>query len=152
MDPLTITAAGGMRARLESLDLLANNISNAATAGYKADREFYGLYVSEEAALAAADNRSDALTLPVVEKNWTDHSQGVVTMTGNSMDLALSGKGFFSVNGPGGPLYTRDGGLRISALGVVESRAGYPVRSEGGAPIKAEPGIPLEFKPDGSVF
>ncbi len=152
MDSLTITAAGGMRARLESLDLLANNISNAATAGYKADREFYGLYISEDAASDAADGGADALRLPVVERNWIDHAQGAVTLTGNSMDLALSGKGFFSVNGPSGPLYTRDGGLRVSALGVVESRNGYPVRTEGGGQIKAEPGIPLEFKADGSVF
>jgi flagellar basal body rod protein FlgG len=151
MDSLTTAAAAGMRARLESLDLLANNISNAATAGYKADREFYSTYVSAEAAQAAADSRADALTMPVIEKNWTDHAQGVVAMTGNPLDLALSGKGFFSVEGPSGPLYTRDGGFRLSPQGVVESRSGYPLRAEGGGRIRAEPGLPLEFKPDGSV-
>ena len=49
MDPLTATAASGLRARMESLDLLANNVANASTGGYKADREFYSLYVSPEA-------------------------------------------------------------------------------------------------------
>ena len=44
MDPLTAIAASGLRARMESLDLLANNIANASTGGYKADREFYSLY------------------------------------------------------------------------------------------------------------
>ena len=44
MDQLTATAASGMRSRLEALDLLANNISNAGTAGYKSDQEFYEQY------------------------------------------------------------------------------------------------------------
>ena len=49
MDPMTAIAASGLRARMESLDLLANNIANASTGGYKADREFYSLYVAPEA-------------------------------------------------------------------------------------------------------
>ncbi len=48
MDPLTTAAAGGMQARLESLDMLANNLANTETGGYKTDREFYNLYVSAE--------------------------------------------------------------------------------------------------------
>ena len=52
MDALTIAAASGMRARMESLDMLANNMANADTSGYKTDREFYNLYVSPEAEAA----------------------------------------------------------------------------------------------------
>ena len=54
MDQLTATATSGMRSRIESLDLLANNISNASTSGYKSDREFYGLYVAADAETQAA--------------------------------------------------------------------------------------------------
>ena len=50
MDPMTAIAASGLRARMESLDMLANNIANASTGGYKADREFYSLYMAPEAA------------------------------------------------------------------------------------------------------
>jgi flagellar basal body rod protein FlgG len=46
MDPLTAAAASGLQARMDSLDLLANNLSNTSTSGYKADREFYGTYLS----------------------------------------------------------------------------------------------------------
>ena len=46
MDALTIAAASGLRSRMESLDLLANNLANAATSGFKSDREFYGVYSS----------------------------------------------------------------------------------------------------------
>ena len=62
MDPLTATAASGLRARMESLDLLANNVANASTGGYKADREFYSLYVGAEA--QGTDSPS---TMPVIE-------------------------------------------------------------------------------------
>src|ERR1041385_1912118 len=85
MDSLLISAASGMKARMESLDMLANNIANSGTVGFKTDREFYGIYQQE---------------LPVIEKQWTDFSQGALTPTGNPLDLALSGKGMFALNTP----------------------------------------------------
>ena len=63
MDPLTASAASGLRARMESLDLLANNVANASTGGYKADREFYSLYAAPEAVEAGTTS-----TMPVIEK------------------------------------------------------------------------------------
>ena len=95
MDPITAIAASGMRARMESLDLLANNVANASTGGYKADREFYSLYVAPGS--AGADPGDSTQTMPVIERHWTDLSQGVVQNTGNPLDVALSGKGFFTV-------------------------------------------------------
>src|SRR5437773_1739002 len=86
MDQLTATAASGMRSRIESLDLLANNISNASAAGYKADHEFYSLYVA-----AGAETQT---TVPDVERSWIDFSQGMIKETGNPLDLALAGRGF----------------------------------------------------------
>src|SRR5574340_1094552 len=103
MDALTISAASGLRARMESLEMLANNLANAATGGYKTDREFYSLYASPEAAATGS------ATLPVIERHWTDFSPGTLRPTGNPLDLALAGRGFFAVNGPSGALYTRSG-------------------------------------------
>src|SRR3954451_1263983 len=87
MDSMTAIAASGLRARMESLDLLANNIANASTGGYKADREFYGLY-------RAPEGDSDS-TMPLIERHWIDPSQGTLHGTGNPLDVALSGRGFF---------------------------------------------------------
>src|SRR6478672_11731007 len=121
MDQLTVTAASGMRSRLEALDLLANNISNSGTAGYKADHEFYNLYTS-----ADAESQS---TVPDVERNWIDFSQGMVRETGNPLDVALAGRGFLTADSPDGPLYTRNGSLRLSTKGVLETLDGYPLRA-----------------------
>ena len=98
MDPLLITATSGMKARMDSLDMLANNIANSGTAGFKTDREFYSLYEQ-----SAPGGR---------ERQWTDFSQGQLTPTGNPLNLALSGKGFFALNAPIGTIYTRSGNFQ----------------------------------------
>jgi len=147
MDPLTISAASGMRSRMESLDMLANNLANTETGGYKADREFYNLYVSAE---AAADGGSPA-TLPVVERNWTDFSQGQLRLTGSPLDLAISGKGFFTVAAPNGSLYTRNGNFRVSPAGLLTTAEGYPVLTAGGGKLAVQPSGAILISADGTV-
>jgi flagellar basal-body rod protein FlgF len=146
MDSIAAMAASGMRSRMESLDLLANNIANASTGGYKADREFYSLYAAAD---ADADNGT---TMPVIEKQYTDLSQGMLQPTGNSLDVALSGAGFFAVQGPGGPLYTRNGNFRLASDGKLISAEGYPVRGTGGAAITLPGTQPIEISSDGTVM
>jgi flagellar basal body rod protein FlgG len=110
---------------MEALDILSNNLANSNTGGYKLDREFYSLYQGEQAIPAGG---RQATTLPVIQKAWTDFQQGLLTPTGNPLDLALEGKGFFTVDGPSGPLYTRNGAFKLSTTGVLTNMDGYPVR------------------------
>jgi flagellar basal-body rod protein FlgF len=149
MDSLTISAAGGLRSRMESLDMLANNLANAATSGYKTDREFYSLYNgAQDEALSPGQS---ATVLPVIERRWTDFSQGTLTPTGNPLDLAISGKGFFAVQGTSGPLYTRNGNFQVTASGAVTTSEGYPVLLQGGGKIQLRPSVPVEVSPDGTI-
>jgi flagellar basal body rod protein FlgG len=134
-----------MRARMESLDLLANNVANASTGGYKADREFYSLYVAPEA------QPDPSSTMPVIERPWTDLSQGVLQNTGNALDVALSGKGFFGVQGPAGPLYTRNGSFQMAPDGRLVTSDGYAVRSAAGAPLTLQSTRPIDISRDGTV-
>jgi flagellar basal body rod protein FlgG len=146
MDALTISAASGLRARMESLELIANNLANSGTAGYKADREFYNLYLAPE-----AEGVSFATTLPVIEQPWTDLSQGILRATGNPTDLGLSGDGFFVVDGPSAPLYTRNGHFRLSAAGDLVTEEGYRLRTVDQRPLRARAELPLEISGDGTV-
>ena len=131
---------------MESLDLLANNVANASTGGYKADREFYSLYVAPE-----AGGDGPLSTMPLIERPWVDHSQGNLHNTGNPLDVAISGKGFFAVNGPSGPLYTRNGSFRLAADGKLTTSDGYPVRDPQGTPLTLQASRPTEISRDGTV-
>jgi len=146
MDPITAIAASGLRARMESLDMLANNIANSSTGGYKADRELYSLYMAPE-----AEDAGESTVMPLIERPWTDLSQGTIQVTGNSLDIALSGKGFFAVNGPGGTLYTRNGSFTTSASGNIVTADGYPVRGTDGAALTLDPALPVQVSKDGTV-
>jgi flagellar basal body rod protein FlgG len=142
MDGILVTAASGLRTRMESLDLLGNNLANAATGGYKGDRELYTLYMR---------GGSDP-ALPTIEGQWTDFSQGTLETTGNPLDMALQGQGFFAVNGPSGVLYTRNGGFQLSSAGVLQTSDGYTVRLAGQQESpRFDRSIPIEAAGDGTL-
>lgn len=149
MDQLTINAAGGMRSVAESLDLLANNLANASTAGYKADGEFYNLYRSNQ---ASADLIPD---LPVIDRNWIDFKQGILNDTGQPFDVGLGGKGFFVAETSSGALLTRNGSFHLSRLGRLETQEGYPVRTidPAGNRTTLQIGVnaTVEFERDGTI-
>jgi flagellar basal body rod protein FlgG len=149
MDPLTSAAASGMRARIESLDMLANNIANSSAPGFKADREFYNLYMSADA--SASPEGTTPSGLPVIEKQWTDFAQGALTPTSNPLDLGLDGRGFFVASSPSGPIYTRNGSFRLSTAGQLETTEGYAIQDPNGQPIVLDSSKPVEITPEGTV-
>ena len=132
--------------------MLANNVANAATLGYKMDRESYSLYASAEAlAPAEAGVSPDPDLLPNIEKHWTDFGQGTLRQTGNPLDVAIEGTGFFAVNGPSGPLYTRNGNFRLNGAGVLTTQDGYPLSAVGGGTLQGTSGEPWQIEADGTV-
>lgn len=152
MDSLTISAASGMRALMDTLNMSANNLANSSTNGFKSDKEFYGLYTSLDAQAAADAEGYLATTVPVVQSQYTDFAQGMLVPTGNSLDLALNGKGFFAANGISGPLYTRNGNFKLTPAGILVTHEGYPLRTVEKTPIQTQSNSPLEITPEGEVF
>ncbi len=138
MDQLLVSAASGMQARMQSLDMLANNIANSGTAGFKSDREFYNLYEAQ---------------LPNIESQWTDFSQGQLVQTGNPLNVALSGNGMLALNSPGGAVFTRNGQFRISKTNQLETADGFTPRNalDNGNPITVDPTLPIDILKDGTV-
>ncbi len=149
MDALMAAAASGIRGRIESLDIMANNLANSSAAGFKSDQASYGLYVSPEAA-ESPDGTNPAI-LPVVQTRWTDFAQGALTPTGSSMDLALSGKGVFVASTPSGPLYTRGGSFRFSQTGRLQTEDGYDLQGIDGKPVLVDSSKSIEVLPNGTV-
>ena len=137
-----------MRSRMQSLELLANNLANVETSGYKGDREFYSVYSSAEA--DAADPNAIA-ELPVIQKQWTDLSPGSLQPTYNPLDLAVDGDGMFAIRTAHGTRYTRNGSFQLSPAGILTTSDGSPVGSVTGQPITLDRNLPFSVAPDGSI-
>jgi len=148
MDALTTSAAGGVQSRMEALDMLANNLANSSSSGFKADREFYTTYMAPG---LAAESSPIVGETPMLQQHWTDFSQGNLVKSGNETDLALSGTGFFAVNGPNGTLYTRNGNFHTTSQGVLATAEGYPVRLSSGQVVQTQPGEPIVVSRDGQI-
>lgn len=129
--------------------MLANNLANASAPGFKADREFYSTYLAADVAEPAGGDTGSVM--PVIERQWTDYSQGAITPTGNPLDVALKGKGFLVAIAPSGPLLTRDGSFRLSPRGELETQDGFKVSGQDGKPIQLDPSIQVEITPAGEV-
>ncbi len=143
-------AASGLRSRMQALDMLSNNLANANTNGFKLDREFYSLFSGDSIGI----DGEDPSQMPEVKSQWTDFSQGTLTNTRNPLDMALTGQGFFTANGPSGPLYTRNGAFQLSNTGVLTTSEGYPLKAivngvEG--VIQTQGQDPIQVQPDGTV-
>ncbi len=129
--------------------MLANNLANVETGGYKADREFFSLFAGEDA--SGDMNSGDITTLPVIESQWTDQSQGILRNTSNPLDFAINGDGLFAVQTQAGVRYTRNGSFRISKAGVLTNIDGNPVQTKTGGTLSLLPGLPVEIAGDGTV-
>lgn len=128
MNPALLTTAAGMRARVESLETIGNNLANAGTNGFKADHEFYQLFVGR---LARSDPRTaDLASMPVAEATVIDFRQGPLEATHSPLDVALNGPGFLAIEGPAGDVwYTRAGSLTTTPEGRLVTPEGFPVRA-----------------------
>jgi flagellar basal-body rod protein FlgF len=151
MDSLVAAAGSGMRSRIETLDVLANNIANAGTAGYKADGESYNTYFGQSAWEGYDEGRPPGVEMPVLERNWTDFSQGALVQTGSNSDLALTSAGFFVVNTPSGQAYTRNGHFRVSRKGELQTQEGYSLSDAAGKPIVVNPDRNFEVGVSGQI-
>ena len=133
-------AATGMSAQQTNVEVIANNIANINTTAFKRARAEFSdlLYQSERA--EGVPNRGGENVVPegariglgvktIGVRNL--HVQGSLTQTGNPLDLAINGRGWFQIVGPGGEtLYTRAGSLNKSAEGVLVTSDGYAVEPQ----------------------
>jgi flagellar basal-body rod protein FlgF len=128
MSDAIYTAGTGAMVQQMRLELLSNNLANVNSPGYKADRALFRAYLpgGDESAAGAPNLHVQ------FDGSRIDFSDGPVKPTGNPLDLALAGSGFFSVETPGGVRYTRSGNFTRSADGLLTTQDGHPVLGDGG--------------------
>lgn len=120
-----------MQAQWQRHDVLANNLANLSTPGFKKD----DLAVIPGAPNAMAPGAMGRNILPLGDMamvQWTDYSQGPLQETGRRLDVALNGPGFFVVQTPNGPRYTRAGALGVTREGTLVTATGFQVLGERG--------------------
>lgn len=133
------------------MDVVANNMANINTTGFKNEAMLY-----EEYKMPVARDRNFAYPDQPLSytQDWAtmhDLSAGAIVQTGNPLDVALQGNGFISVQTPAGERYTRDGSLKIDNTGTLVTSNGMPVLSEGGT-VKFGPAeTDIAFGQDGSI-
>jgi flagellar basal-body rod protein FlgF/flagellar basal-body rod protein FlgG len=139
MDSGYYAAMSGLLARTQALDTAAANLANAQTPGYRAEREYF------RSALLGPDAVDSQLGQTVnnyglLGGDRLSMGQGALQQTGNALDLAVEGQGFFQVQTANGLRYTRDGSFHRSQTGTLVTAKGEPVLSATGQAIPVPPG------------
>ena len=138
----TLTRQSGL---MNEMQVVANNIANAATTGYRQE----GLIFSE---FVQTVEQGPSLSMAAANVRQTSQAQGGLTQTGGTFDLAIEGRGFFLIETPNGERLTRAGSFSPNAAGDLVTPDGDRVLDAGGAPVFVPPGVTdLNVSADGTV-
>jgi flagellar basal-body rod protein FlgF len=127
------------------LDVIANNIANVSTAGFKGEQMMFVEYLADA---LAKDSISFVQDIAVVR----DFREGAFAQTGNPLDVAISGQGWLQIDTPTGMRYSRNGHMKIDAQNRLTTASGHPVLSEDSRPITLPAGGGhIVIAPDGTI-
>lgn len=144
MDKLLYVAMSGAKETLRAQATNNHNLANASTTGFRAD---LSAFQTREVAGTGYSSRAYATNGTT---GW-DVNTGALISTGNTLDIAIQGKGFIAVQANNGTeAYTRAGDLRVDPSGMLLNGAGHPVLGDGG-PITVPPNSSISITPDGSL-
>ncbi len=143
--------ASGALARMRDLDVIANNLANLSTSGFKADRTLFESAL--ESQILGPDGRPAAgapgRVFVGTAGTAAELEAGPLEQTGAPLDAAIRGPGFFAVETPAGVRYTRAGSFQVDAAGQLATPDGHPVLGDGGAIVAT--GRPLRILESGDV-
>ncbi|HUO01167.1 MAG TPA: flagellar basal-body rod protein FlgF [Rhizomicrobium sp.] len=132
MDNSLLVSLSQQIAAFRSMDVIANNLANMSTPGYKRETARFEEYMEQ---VPPAEGQTGKQTVSFVKDAgiMRDLSQGELSHTGSPLDVALNGNGYFVVQTPAGARYTRDGHFSLDPNGQLVTSEGYPVQGDGGA-------------------
>lgn len=149
------TSASGMLSTQRRLDIISNNLANANTSGYKKEsavKESFPEMVMQKIEGNSREEIGELGTGVRLEQSYTDFSMGSKRRTGNQLDMAIKGDGFFAVETPTGQKYTKNGNFSLNRDGQIITQQGYPVLGENGEPIQTIEGRDINIDQDGQVY
>jgi flagellar basal-body rod protein FlgF len=148
-------SAEGAQAETKRMEVLANNLANINTVGFKRDQAIFQARFAEaiDQGLVSPGmgGREDLGGGIEVAGTVTDFAQGPLKVTDVPTDVAITGEGFFQVKNGKETMLTRAGDFQIDNNGILRTQAGFPVLSDTGAQITIAPGLPWTFSEDGAI-
>ncbi len=139
MDNASAIALSRLAASAREMDVIANNIANSDTPGFKAERMQFADWMFRQSRVNPPPG-GRTLHFVVDRADWHDLRPGALRRTGNPLDLALGGGGFFTVRTPQGVRLTRDGRFGLMPDGTIADASGNPVLDNSGQPIQIATG------------
>jgi flagellar basal-body rod protein FlgF len=136
----------------KQLQVVANNLANINTFGFKAEKMLFSDYVMTTAADESFPLGSQDVHYTEDWATLHDFQPGAIEQTGGEFDVALEGPGFLSIQTPNGTAYTRNGAFHLDATGMLVTADGAPVLSEGGPVTFTAAETDIHFGPDGSIL
>jgi flagellar basal-body rod protein FlgF len=133
------------------LDVVANNVANVNTNGFKADKQLFEEYLTSGAHEDNFSGNDRRVSYVQDRGTYRDFSQGPMQHTSNPLDIAINGSGFLVVQTANGERYTRDGSLHINSAGQLVTVAGDPVLGNGGPITFQQTDHDVNISPDGTV-
>jgi len=150
MDSGLYAAYSGLLARTQALDLAANNLANAGTSGFRAERESFRGVMAEANSQSPSQVGTAVNSFGVLGATSISSAQGQISPTGNPLDLAIQGSAYFAIQMANGTRYTRDGAFQVSASGLLTTKSGAAVLDPNGKTITVPTGT-VKVGNDGSV-
>jgi flagellar basal-body rod protein FlgF len=151
MDNTTTIALSRLTAQSRTIDVIATNIANADTPGFRAERVLFSDWLSKQNG-TKAPNGDKSLAYTQDRATYRDQKQGAFRETGNPLDVAIAGNGFFTVGTPNGPRLTRAGSFTIGQNGNIQDMSGNAVLDTNGQPIQvAATDTGIQIAADGTV-
>jgi len=149
MDSGYYSACTALVSRTQELDTIANNLANASTVGYRAQRNVFSSVLADAGNATASPINAAMNNFGILSGTALDLSQGALQKTGNDLDVAIQGPGYFVVQTANGPVYTRNGSFQVSARGQLVTSTGDAVMGDKGV-ITMVPG-PVSISADGTI-
>jgi flagellar basal-body rod protein FlgF len=151
MDNAILIGLSRQTALRREMDVIANNLANLGTSGFRAQDLVFAEHLMPKAEISAARRGDRALSYVVDKTSLHDFSAGAFKSTGNALDVAIDGDGWFVVETPQGERYTRNGGFKLDAEGALVTADGYRVQSEAGPVVFDPEETDVVFASDGTI-
>lgn len=153
------TGLSGQLAAFKHLEVIANNLANMNTTGYRSERILFEKALTRETTRISSGAFDSDINQPTnlktdeyvgIRGSFTDFSEGSIESSGNPLDVAIQGLGFFVVNGPDGARYTRSGNFRLDTSSRITTQDGLPVQGTGGDIVAS--GADIQITNEGEVL